>query len=245
MKQDLQAQEFIRQRVAPQPGDLFYLHLSDLAIALRQLIPAHAVRVLDYGCGGSPYRQLFGLCTYHRADLAGTESVDFTLTEDSRLPSDLGEYDCVLSSQVLEHVSSPMVYLKECYRVLKKGGCLVLSTHGTFEDHSCPGDYWRWTAHGLRKLVEDVGFTVDRTKKTTTGPRAAMFLSEREFGRFKFKGAGICGNLLTCGILAVRTPRARRRHIACDTSFREYRVVDADERGHEIYIAIVQTATKE
>ena len=32
--------------------------------------------MLDYGCGGSPYRSLFATDTYHRADLEGSENVD-------------------------------------------------------------------------------------------------------------------------------------------------------------------------
>jgi 2-polyprenyl-3-methyl-5-hydroxy-6-metoxy-1,4-benzoquinol methylase len=136
--EDLAAQEYIRQRFEPRPGDPFYLHLSDLMLAVRDLIPSDTNRVLDFGCGGSPYRPFFEPCAYHRADLAGTDSLDFRFGADSRLPDEVSDYDCVLSSQVLEHVCSPFSYLSECYRVLRPGGRLILSTHGLFEDHSCP-----------------------------------------------------------------------------------------------------------
>src|SRR5205085_11279201 len=138
-------------------------------------------RVLDFGCGGSPYRSLFGSSVYHRADLAGSAmDVDFEYGPDSRLSAKTADYDCVLSSQVLEHVASPTDYLAECYRLLKPGGHLILSTHGSMEDHACPYDYWRWTAYGLRKLVEEEGIGVQIIKKVRSGTRAADLLYPRD-----------------------------------------------------------------
>ena len=234
--------EYIRQRIEPTLGDPFYLHLADLLDGLKVLIPHNITRVLDYGCGGSPYRRLFGSCTYHRADLVGAQELDFQYGADSRLPAELSDYDCVLSSQVLEHVLSPSSYLAECYRVLKPGGSLVLSTHGVFEDHACPNDFWRWTAFGLRKLVEEAGFKVHRVLKLTTGPRAAIFVAERDLFRLRFKRGGIYSLMLDYGLRVVRKAGSRRRHEACDASFSQYRVIEADRDGHDLYIAIALLA---
>jgi SAM-dependent methyltransferase len=241
--QGLAAKEYIRERIEPAPGDVAYLHLADLLLGLKTLMPRDITRILDYGCGGSPYRPLFGACTYHRADLAGDLAVDFEYGPDSRLPAQLVDYDCVLSSQVLEHVLSPTVYLAEAYRVLKPGGHLLLSTHGLFEDHACPYDYWRWTAYGLCKLVEETGFKVDRILKLTTGPRAAMFLAERELFRLRFRGPGVYPRMLDYGARVVRRfADAKHRHDACDSSFPDHRMADPDEPGHDMYIALAALA---
>jgi SAM-dependent methyltransferase len=241
--QELSSDEYTRERIKPRPGDLEYLHLSDLVMGLKTLIPERSNLVLDFGCGGSPYRSLFGSCTYHRADLAHTEDIDFEYGADSRLPSELADYDGVLSSQVLEHVLSPSSYIAECYRVLKPGGSLVLSTHGLFPDHAHPNDYWRWTVFGLQRLVEQSGFKVDRMVKLTTGPRAAVCLAERELHRLWFdKNAGLYSRMLHYGAGVMRRAGARRRHEACDASFAQYRVVDADQRGHNMYVAIALLA---
>jgi SAM-dependent methyltransferase len=181
---------------------MFYLHLSDLLIALNALIPEHLSTVLDYGCGGSPYRPLFGNCTYHRADLSGGNNLDFEYGPDSKLPLELSGYDCILSTQVLEHVQNPEAYLRECYRLLRPGGNLVLTTHGLFEDHACPYDYWRWTVYGLKRLVEDSGLKVEAAKKLTTGPRCAVFLVERQLHWLRFGAAGTYGKLLSAGVKA-------------------------------------------
>ena len=68
----------------------------------------------------------------------------------------------MLSTQVLEHVRDPQVYLAECMRVLRPGGRLLLSTHGIMVYHPDPVDYWRWTGEGLKRAVEQAGFKVVR-----------------------------------------------------------------------------------
>jgi len=238
MMKDLLNKEYIRQRIAPKPGDIDYLHLSDLLIALERLIPPGASRVLDFGCGGSPYRPLFGECTYHRADLIGTPQIDFEYGHDSRLPEGVTRYDCVLSTQVLEHVEDPLSYLQECNRVLRPGGHLLLTTHGVFEDHACPYDFWRWTAFGLQRLVKDAGFELNELKKLTTGPRATLYLTQRELHRISFNKSGWYGRLMNFGVRAVQRLGSARLHEASDQSFSSNRVVDADEIGHNLYIVI-------
>src|SRR5262249_21062711 len=156
-------------------------------------------RVLDYGCGGSPYRTLFGKCTYHRADLAGGHNLDFEYGPNGLLPAALGGYDCVLSTQVLEHVEDPGVYFNECRRVLRPGGRLVLTTHGSYEDHACPYDYWRWTAFGLQQIVERAGLRINAIKKLTTGPRGILSLSEPELYKIRFRESGWYGLALSMG----------------------------------------------
>jgi hypothetical protein len=38
----LAAQEYLRERLEPRPGDPFYLCLSDLLIAIKGLVPLHS-----------------------------------------------------------------------------------------------------------------------------------------------------------------------------------------------------------
>jgi SAM-dependent methyltransferase len=241
---DLAEAEYLRQRLDPKPGDSLYLHLSDLLSALKYLKPANASKILDYGCGGSPYRSLFGDNVYHRADLQGGRNLDFEYGPDARLPVELSDYDCVISTQVLEHVENPHGYLKECYRVLRPGGYLLLTTHGLFEDHACPSDYWRWTAYGLKRLINDAGLEVEVAKKLTTGPRCIVFLAERDLWRLRFEAAGFYGKLLSLGTRAVQRLGGHRRHEASDISFPNHRVVDIEEPGHNMYVAIAMLASR-
>jgi SAM-dependent methyltransferase len=179
----LATQEYVRMRLHPAAGEGFYLTLSDLALAWRKVASEKVfdgARVIDLGCGGSPYRQLFAHpACYNRADIAGTPDIDFTMDAvTGRTAAAEGTYDVVVSSQVLEHVESPADYLAEALRLLRPGGTLLLSTHGTYEDHPCPGDYWRWTGQGLEKTLNAAGFELEDMLYLTTGLRAALALLE-------------------------------------------------------------------
>jgi SAM-dependent methyltransferase len=120
-------------------------------------------RIVDYGCADLPYRRLFAAdADYVAADLPGNPDATLELREDGTLPLEAASADVVLSTQVLEHVTDPARYLDECFRVLRPGGRLLLSTHGLMVYHPDPDDYWRWTCAGLRRAVQGAGFRVVR-----------------------------------------------------------------------------------
>lgn len=134
--------------------------LEALAADLR---PPPQARILDYGCADAPYRDFFARdADYVGADLPGNPYASIDLNPDATVPAEDGSFDVVLSTQVLEHVSDPSLYLSECFRVLCPGGRLLLSTHGVFVYHPDPVDYWRWTCAGLRRVVNDAGFEIER-----------------------------------------------------------------------------------
>ncbi len=116
---------------------------------------------LDYGCGSKPYEELYKKVSAHYlgADLKENELADIFIDRDTgRIEIENNYADCVISTQVLEHVESPMNYLREAHRVCKEGGLLIISTHGFFPYHPDPEDYWRWTASGLKKILNESGW---------------------------------------------------------------------------------------
>jgi len=117
-------------------------------------------RVLDYGCADAPYHRFFPQATVIGADLPGNPHATLELAPDGTVPAPDAGFDAVLSTQVLEHVADPALYLEECFRVLEPGGRLLLSTHGFMVLHPDPVDLWRWTSAGLTEAVERAGFEV-------------------------------------------------------------------------------------
>ena len=127
----------------------------------RELRVPPGGRVLDYGCAEMPYRRFFAPdVDFVGADLPGNPWATVRLRPDGTLPVEDAGFDAVLSSQVLEHVADPATHLRECLRVLRPGGRLLLSTHGIMVYHPDPDDYWRWTCAGLRRAVEEAGLRV-------------------------------------------------------------------------------------
>jgi SAM-dependent methyltransferase len=118
--------------------------------------------LVDYGCGSMPYRSLFldKVQSYRGADLSDNPQIEIALDEHGRMLCEDSSTDLVLSTQVLEHVDDPNLYLGEAHRVLKADGLLLLTTHGYWMYHPDPYDYWRWTSAGLKKIVAANGFEV-------------------------------------------------------------------------------------
>jgi SAM-dependent methyltransferase len=231
-------QQGLDDRLSPRPGAKLYLHLADLRLALGKIATDDSLRLLDFGCGGSPYRPLFPYADYQRADLPGMTEVDFTIEPGLPLAAPDASFDLVFSTQVLEHVEDPQFYLRECRRLLKPGGKLILSTHGTFPDHGAPWDFQRWTPHGLIRDLRAAGFQIDTTTRLTSGPRAVLQLWEMCMDRLPCDRSlfGLLFRLLR-GLTRSQRPRFHRW---ADHLLGDYRVADgADEPAHRLYLGLM------
>ena len=153
-------------------ADRYLLSLLDQTVthALRQRRRDGAPQLLDFGCGDQPLRSTVLELGYRYVpcDVAGEP--ELLAVEGQRLASTDASFDAVLSTQVLEHVWDVNWYLAECRRVLRRGGFLVLSTHGSWPYHPHPGDFRRWTKVGLEREVADAGFRVVETKELLSAP---------------------------------------------------------------------------
>ena len=152
------------ERLHPRRSDRTRWVLELLREKLRRIVQSELLpkgqRIFDYGCRSKPYQVLFSakFAEYVGGDLAGDQDADVVLGPKGEVPVPDESFDCVLSSQVLEHVQDPPSYLREARRILKAGGHLILSTHGIWPYHPDPLDYWRWTSDGLEFELSRAGF---------------------------------------------------------------------------------------
>lgn len=103
------------------------LRIADLGcgngyIASRLAEQGHAVTGIDLSSSGIEIaRSAYPKVSFHVASIY-----------DESLPEIIGEVDCVISLEVIEHLFYPKKLLEQAYRVLKSQGVLILSTpyHG-------------------------------------------------------------------------------------------------------------------
>jgi SAM-dependent methyltransferase len=174
---------------------------NDLKIELAH---AHG-DVLDVGAGAQPYRPLLPTDARYKAiDIAaareqfGYEVPDTEYFDGSTWPVANDSIDLVLATETLEHVLEPREFLAEARRVLRPGGCLLLTVPFAARWHYIPHDYWRYTPSSLKYLLEGTGFgdviVHARGNETTVACYKAMALILAELfphdGGFGPKRAG-------------------------------------------------------
>jgi SAM-dependent methyltransferase len=86
------------------------------------------------------------------ADLAGACDVYADIV---RLPFRAGAFDAIKATEILEHVADAAAALRECSRVLRAGGHLVITVPFLERLHGDPGDYARVTDSMWTRLLEE------------------------------------------------------------------------------------------
>ena len=126
-------------------------------------------RLIDIGCGKKPYADMV------RPYVTGHVGIDHqdTLHDKSNIdrfgsaydiPAEDDEFDSALCTAVLEHLEEPELALRECYRVLKRGGVAIYSVPFIWHLHEEPRDFYRFSKYGLKYLFEKAGFEIIEIK---------------------------------------------------------------------------------
>ena len=120
-------------------------------------------RVLEIGNGRKNRRGRF------RPPLENVDAWIYLDLENDRRPhlqSDVEQlplgnaiFDTVVCLEVLEYVTRPKEALLEMKRVLKSTGNIILSAPFMHRTDS-PHDYWRFSEHGLRHMLREIGFSI-------------------------------------------------------------------------------------
>ena len=126
-------------------------------------------KLIDLGCGTKPYEKLFDffIDSYYGVDYPITADVNYKnqtkadlFVDCTNTGLDSKSFDTLLSTQVMEHIADTDLYLKECYRLLKKGGNGIFTVPFIWECHSEPFDYYRFTKYGLEYLFSKHDFKI-------------------------------------------------------------------------------------
>jgi len=70
--------------------------------------------------------------------------------------------DTINTLELFEHVGYPEKGLKECYRVLKNNGYMIISVPFLFPIHADPHDFQRWTEDKWKQVLQEIGFSIEK-----------------------------------------------------------------------------------
>ena len=119
--------------------------------------------LLDLGCGTKPYEIMFAphVCEHVGCDVVQSSEhrVD-VICQANELAFEDATFDTILSTQVIEHVADHGGLISEAYRLLRKNGVFIVSGPMYWPLHEEPYDFFRFTEHGFRFLLESAGFSV-------------------------------------------------------------------------------------
>lgn len=129
-------------------------------------------KLLDFGCGNKPYKDLFIVDQYIGLDISKSghdhkdEDID-VYYDGKRIPFNDKYFDCLFSSEVFEHIFNLEEIIKEINRVLKLNAKILLTIPFVWDEHEKPFDFARYTSFGIKFLLEKNGFRVIDIKKST------------------------------------------------------------------------------
>lgn len=201
------------RRVSPSMWHTDWLQLGPLSKLIRaqaERLPKGA-SIVDLGCGDMPYASLLrGLgLDYRPADIDADAVAKGKLPigPDGRVPLPDHSVDAILSAQVLEHVPDLDAYCAEIRRLLKPGGTLILSTHGSWFYHPHPEDHRRWTRTGLALDLETRGIKVEEMH-SICGPLATTTMIRLTAFAFVLKKVPVIGPIIAGALAVVMNARA-------------------------------------
>lgn len=188
------------RRLKPRIYDVDYCLLRGLADSVKGFVSQHVVqgsRVIDFGCGAKPYRALFPEdCDYIGIDTCSSPFADLVIEPGSVVPLADQSADCILSTQVFYLIPEYGDYLRECRRMLKPDGRMLVTTHGTWTYHPASGgDYYRFTQDGLRYALGRAGFEIEDIRPIVgtlgTGLHLRQLIFDSWLRRIPVMGGGI------------------------------------------------------
>jgi SAM-dependent methyltransferase len=135
----------------------------------RHLLPAMARhgkasngRVLDLGCGLSPWRRFFPYASaFIRMDRYAADTDVIVINDIYRLPLEDCTVDTVLLSRMLGDIPDQRGLMAELARVLSPGGRILIYEAISYPQHDLPHDYWRVLPAGLRWAAESANLEVE------------------------------------------------------------------------------------
>jgi 2-polyprenyl-3-methyl-5-hydroxy-6-metoxy-1,4-benzoquinol methylase len=155
--------------------------------------------LLDVGCGNGDFAAAMQSRSWSVQGTEADPNAAKAVTENHGFPVDVGtleelaypdsSWDAVTARHVIEHIRDPKAFMRECWRILKPGGRLVIVTpniasygHHIFQEHwqglEPPRHLFLYDTHALRSLM--IGCGIRPTSIFTTAQGASYIFRSSE-----------------------------------------------------------------
>jgi hypothetical protein len=118
------------------------------------------------------------------ANLDDKYGYDLCFDLEKTFPIDSESFENLLAINVIEHIYNYQNFFNESFRILKRGGTMIIAVPYLFQIHPCPNDYWRYTRSSLEKILTEAGFREIHIEPLGSGAFSA--LCNLSFGVLRF-----------------------------------------------------------
>lgn len=155
-------------------------------------------KILDVGCGNGDFLEIlkaldweiYGIEPDSQAAAVATGrlgiQVHNQILESAGFPDNY--FDVIFMNQVIEHLANPTRTIQECFRILKPGGKLLVSTpniqslgHQYFKQAwihlDPPRHICIFSIKALRRMIEQTEFSIESLKTTSSGAKFTWLAS--------------------------------------------------------------------
>jgi len=101
-------------------------HAKGVVEQIYKLLPPGNLRIIDLGCG--TFKWSFSNYQIYNCDIKELKRANFIQADLNKdFPFDAEEFDGIVAIELIEHLRNPRHFLKECKRILKRGGFIILT----------------------------------------------------------------------------------------------------------------------
>ncbi|WP_293353588.1 MULTISPECIES: methyltransferase domain-containing protein [unclassified Microcoleus] len=97
-------------------------------------------------------------------------------------------FDLIIAEQIFEHLLWPYRAGKNIYQMLDKNGYFLITIPFLIRIHDYPNDCSRWTETGIKYLLAECGFNLERIQTGSWGNRACIVAN---FSKWEYYNASI------------------------------------------------------
>ena len=182
-------------------------------------------KLIDLGCGKVPlfeaYRDYIteNICVDWKNTLHKNKYLDYECDLTQKLPFNNSEFDTIILSDVLEHMSQPEKLWEEISRILVPHGKVIMNTPFFYWLHDRPDDYYRYTEYALRRFADSVGLEILFLKPLGGAPEILADILAKNFQEIPLIGKSIAVVLQYITYIFIRTAVGKKISEATSVAF--------------------------